>query len=159
MLCARIGWNWSSDSGEEDFLILSMLFHYFIIISPWKRAGPFIWTNLNSLHPKMRCAKFGWNWSSGSVEEYENVKSLPHRRQRRQRLRQRQRRWTTHKLWSETFTLAFGSGELKRIQNLNTSIYFLKNDYMQRIVQKWWFSIFNFKVPDSKPRRRIYRKK
>ena len=31
-----------SGSGEEDFLILSMYFHYFVIISPWKRAGPFI---------------------------------------------------------------------------------------------------------------------
>ena len=29
-----------------------MYFHYFIIISPWKITGPFIWTNLNPLHPK-----------------------------------------------------------------------------------------------------------
>ena len=28
--------------GIEDFLILSMYFGYFAIISPWKRAGPFI---------------------------------------------------------------------------------------------------------------------
>ena len=35
-----------------------MYFRFFIIISPWKRAGPFIWTNLNPLHPKMHCAKF-----------------------------------------------------------------------------------------------------
>ena len=28
-----------------------MYFHYFVIISPWKRAGPFIWTNLNPLNP------------------------------------------------------------------------------------------------------------
>ena len=67
--CAKIGWNWASGSGEEDFLILSMYFLYFVIISPWKRAGPFIWTNLNPLHPRMLCAKFGWNWPSGSVEE------------------------------------------------------------------------------------------
>ena len=46
-----------------------MYFHYFVIISPWKRAGPFIWTNLNPLHPRMLCAKFGWNWLSGSGEE------------------------------------------------------------------------------------------
>ena len=46
-----------------------MYFHYFLIISPWKRAGPFIWTNLNPLHPRMLCAKFGWNWLSGSGEE------------------------------------------------------------------------------------------
>ena len=50
----------------------------------------------------MLCAKFGWNWPSGSGEEEENVKSL----------RERKRR-TTDKLWSEKLTSAFGSGELK----------------------------------------------
>ena len=29
----------------------------------------FIWTNLNPLHLRMLCAKFGWNWPSGSGEE------------------------------------------------------------------------------------------
>ena len=48
MLCAKFGWNWLSGSGEEDFLIWSMYFHYFVIISPRKRAGPIIWTNLYS---------------------------------------------------------------------------------------------------------------
>ena len=38
------------------------------------QAWPFIWTNLNSLHPKMLCAKFGSNWPTGSGEEVENVK-------------------------------------------------------------------------------------
>ena len=75
MLWAKFCWNWPSGSGEEDFLILSMYFCYFVIISPWKRAGPLIWTNLNPLHPRMLCAKFGWNWPSGSGEEDENVKS------------------------------------------------------------------------------------
>ena len=46
-----------------------MYFHYFIIISPWKRAGPFIWINLNPLHPRMLCAKLSWNWLRGSGEE------------------------------------------------------------------------------------------
>ena len=121
MLCAKFGWNWPRGSGEEDFFILSMYFHYFIIISPWKKAGPFIlnklespalkdalcqfwlklaqwfcrrrflnfinefslfqnylswkrarpfiWRNLNPLYSRMLCAKFGWNWSSGSGEE------------------------------------------------------------------------------------------
>ena len=81
MLCAKFGWNWLSGSGEEDFLISSMYFRYFIIISPWKRVGPFIWTNLNPLHPRMLCAKFGWNWPSGSWEEVENRKSLQTDRQ------------------------------------------------------------------------------
>ena len=48
---------------------MSIYFHYFVIIFLWKRAGPFIWTNLNPLHPRMLCAKFGWNWPSGSGEE------------------------------------------------------------------------------------------
>ena len=26
----------------------------------------FIWTNINSLYPRLLCAKFGWNWPSGS---------------------------------------------------------------------------------------------
>ena len=30
-----------------------MYFHYFEIISPWKRGGPFIWTNLNPFYPRM----------------------------------------------------------------------------------------------------------
>ena len=102
MHCATFGCNWLSGSGEENFLILSIYFRYFVIISHWKRSGPFIWTNLNPLYLRMLCAKFGWNWPSGSGEEDENVKSL------------RQRRWTTDKYWSEKLTCAFGSGELKR---------------------------------------------
>ena len=42
----------------------------------FERAWPFIWTNLNPLHPRILCAKFGWNWPSDSGEEDENVKSL-----------------------------------------------------------------------------------
>ena len=45
------------------FLILSMHFCYFVIISPWKRAGPFIWTNLGPLHPSVLCA-----YSSGELK-------------------------------------------------------------------------------------------
>ena len=46
-----------------------MYFHYFPIIYPLKRVWPFIWTNLNLLHQGKLCAKFGWNWPSGSGEE------------------------------------------------------------------------------------------
>ena len=42
------------------FLKFSMYFRYFVIISPWKRVGPFIRTNFYSLHPRMIYAKFGW---------------------------------------------------------------------------------------------------
>ena len=45
-----------------------MYFGNIVIISPWKRAGPFIWTNLNPLHPRMLCTKFVWNWAIGSGE-------------------------------------------------------------------------------------------
>ena len=68
MHCAKFGWNWPSGSAEEDFKILLMYFRYFIIISAGKGAGPFIWTKLNLLHPKMLFANFGWNWPSGSGE-------------------------------------------------------------------------------------------
>ena len=47
----------------------NVYFCFFVIISPWKRAGPFIWTNLNPLYPRMLCAKFSWNWLSGPGEE------------------------------------------------------------------------------------------
>ena len=63
MLCAKLGWNWLSGSWE-DFLITSIYFLYFVIISPLEKAGPFIWTNLNPPHPSMLCVNFGWNWPS-----------------------------------------------------------------------------------------------
>ena len=43
---------------------------------PFENGGPFIWTYLNPLHPRMLYAKFAWNWPNGSWEEDENVKSL-----------------------------------------------------------------------------------
>ena len=72
---------------KKIFFISSMYFRYFVHISPFPRAGPFIWTNLNPLYPRMLCAKFGWNWPSGSGEEDEYVKSL--------RQWQQRRRWKT----------------------------------------------------------------
>ena len=97
-----------------------MYFCYFVVISPWKRVWPFIFTNLNTLnqgcfasslfiltqwflirrflnfvnvyslfrnylplekgldshHPSMLCAKFGWNWPSGSWEEDISISSM-----------------------------------------------------------------------------------
>ena len=51
---------------RRRFFNSSMYFCYFVIISPWNRAWSFLWTNLNYLHPRMLCPKFGWNWPSGS---------------------------------------------------------------------------------------------
>ena len=43
MLCARFGLNWPCGSEEEVvFLVSSMYFKCFFIISTWKRAWPFI---------------------------------------------------------------------------------------------------------------------
>ena len=61
----------------------------------------FIWTNLNPLHQRMHCAKFGLNWPSGSGEEDGIVKSL------------RKDGPTTDNRRSEKLTWAFSSDELK----------------------------------------------
>ena len=54
MIYAKFGWNWPSGPAE-DFKNLSMYFRNFVIISPLKRAEPFIKTNLNPLYPRMLC--------------------------------------------------------------------------------------------------------
>ena len=54
---------------RRRFKISSMHFRYFLIICPWKRAGPFICTTLNLHYRRKPCVKFGWNWSSSSKEE------------------------------------------------------------------------------------------
>ena len=41
---------------------------YVSIISPWKRAWPFICTKLNPLYPRMFLAKFGWICARGYGE-------------------------------------------------------------------------------------------
>jgi hypothetical protein len=48
-----------------------LYFYIFAIISPWKWPMVIIWTNLNPLPPNnMIWAKFGWNWPSGSREDF-----------------------------------------------------------------------------------------
>ena len=49
MLWAKFGWIWPCGSAED----FKNFVKCFIIISPWKWAWPFIWTNLNPLHPSM----------------------------------------------------------------------------------------------------------
>ena len=46
-----------------------MIFTISKIISPLRKVWPFIWTILNPLHTMIPCAKFGWNWLSGSGKE------------------------------------------------------------------------------------------
>ena len=67
MICAKFGWNWPSGSaGGKKLKIGLCTFCTFVIISPWKKEGPFIRIPITK---KMICAKFGWNWPSGSGEE------------------------------------------------------------------------------------------
>ena len=114
MLCAKFGWNWLSGSGVEFFYMTTMYFSFFIIISPWKRVVPFIWSNLNPLHARMPCAKFGWNWPSGSGEEDENVKVYRRTDKRTDRQTDEAQKVIKKLTW------AFSSGELK-IKNKNVS--------------------------------------
>ena len=62
ILCAKFEQNWPSGSWGEDFQISPMYFCYYVIISPWKRAAPFIWLNLSTHHSRMLCSKIDWNW-------------------------------------------------------------------------------------------------
>ena len=61
---------------RRTFSNFNNVFSLFRNTSPFNGAWPYIWTNVNSLHPRMLCSKFGWNWPRGSWEENENVKSL-----------------------------------------------------------------------------------
>ena len=76
MICAKFRWNWHRGSREEDFFfnlnfkILSMYFHYFVIVSPWKMVWSFIWKKLNSLHKDalyevwLKCPSCSWEKDS-----------------------------------------------------------------------------------------------
>jgi hypothetical protein len=59
IICTEFDWIWPAGFEEEDFKKFSVYFYSFAIISPWRRAIPFLWTNLNPLHPRMFCAKSG----------------------------------------------------------------------------------------------------
>jgi hypothetical protein len=59
IICTKFDWFWSSGSGEEDFSKFSVYFYSFAIISPLRGAITFLWTNLNSLDPRIICAKSG----------------------------------------------------------------------------------------------------
>ena len=106
--------------GIGPVVLEKKIFYFFqcifaISLLPWKRAGSFICSNFNPLHPRMLYAKFGWNGFSGSREVDENVKNYDNDNA----LDDRER--TTDKYWSEKFIWDFGSGELKSDEPLYRS--------------------------------------
>ena len=65
-------WFWR----KRFFLNFVKVFSLFWYNSSWKRAGLFIWTNLNFIHPRMLWAKFGWNLPCDSFKNFVKVYSL-----------------------------------------------------------------------------------
>jgi hypothetical protein len=55
---------------EKIFKRPPSYFHIFVIISPLKRTWPFIWSNLNFLHPRIICTKSAWIWFAGSGDDF-----------------------------------------------------------------------------------------
>ena len=58
------------------YIILGNVFWLFRNYFTLEKGMALFWKNLNTLHQKMFCAKFGWNWPCGSWAEDENGKSL-----------------------------------------------------------------------------------
>ena len=54
---ARWFWRWF-------FSIFTIILFISLYFFPWDL--PLVWTNLNPLYLRIICAKFGWNWPSGS---------------------------------------------------------------------------------------------
>ena len=110
MLCDKFGWNGQVVLEKNIlFKILSMYICYLVIISNWKRARPFIWTNLNPLNPFTHYPCF-----VPSLVEIGPVvleKKMKMWKVYRRTDRQTDRR--TDDRWSEKLTWAFSSGELK----------------------------------------------
>ena len=137
ILCVKCGWSWLSGSGEEYFLITSKYFRYFRNHLFLERTWSFIWTNLNSHHPRKLCARFGWNWHSGSGDN-ENVK-----------------RWqtdgqTTDDRRSEKLSWAFSSDKLKGkhipIPNEDIKRFLLiSNLHSQESWISQWYAMFRQK--------------
>ena len=69
MIYAKFDCNWHSCSGEEDFLKIANVFSLFRHYLPLEKEGVLHLKDLNSLHSRMICAKFGLNWPVGSGEE------------------------------------------------------------------------------------------
>ena len=99
--CAKCSKNMSIGYGG-DFFILWIYFWYFVIIFPWKKEWLFIYTHLNLLHPRMLCAKFGFKMDPRFLRRRWKCEKLTDRRMNNK--------------WTEKFTWAFSSHELKHLK-------------------------------------------
>ena len=70
----KFGWNWPCGSGEECFLIPSVHFSSFVIISPLAKCVASFGKKKTLSFSLV--AKFSGNWPCGSGEKDENVESL-----------------------------------------------------------------------------------
>ena len=89
-------WFW-----RKRFLNFVNIFSLFCYYLPLEKGMVLHLKNLNPLHPRMLCAKFGWNWPSGRKCKKFMIKK--------------------EKLWSEVLTWPFGSGEVKKKSNIISS--------------------------------------
>ena len=69
--CAKFGRNQSYSPVEEDYKFCQCIFAFSLFFPLRKKTWYFIWTTWISIHPRMLCAKFGWNWHSGSGEDFQ----------------------------------------------------------------------------------------
>jgi hypothetical protein len=68
-LSCKFQYFWASNYWEQKFLMTPPHFYIFVIISPLKRTWSLIWTNLNSLYPRIICTKFDWIWPADSGKD------------------------------------------------------------------------------------------
>ena len=88
-----------------------------------------VWPSIWIPHLKMLCAKFFWNWTSSSAEEWENVTAFSQTDGQ-----------ATDNRWSEKFTQSFSSGELKRPAFLHS----LMNKASLDGLGFWWSTDINW---------------
>ena len=113
---------------KSIFKFRQYIFCYFVIYLSVEKF--FIWKNLNSLHPRMLYANFGWSWPSGSEEDIKVYKQTDGRTDR-----------PTDDRRSEKHTWAFSFDEPKPI---TYCIYHLVDHFrfvFLNIITVWFWTL------------------
>ena len=76
MICAKFCWTVVLEKKIFKFCICIFAISNMQLFPLGKGHGPFIFTNLNSLNPRMFCVKFGWNSPKGSGEDDFQISSM-----------------------------------------------------------------------------------